>query len=451
MRRSGLSPGGRIIAGRLDSTNRPVLFRGLTGTASDGVPSTRLSRLGLFVVLGCATAVGPASTDIYLPGMPALSSDLGVSQSGGQSTLTMFMIGMAVGQFLAGPLSDVHGRRRPLVVGMVAFTIASFACALAPNIYVLDLVRLVQGLSAAAGMAIGRAVVRDLYAGDAAAHYLSRLVLVVGLAPILAPILGGQILSFTSWRGLFVALAIFGLVITAATVRLLPETLPAERRQEAGVGETARTFSRLLADRAFLGYVLVGSLGVCAVVAYIAGSAFVLEDVYGASPRVYGVLYGVGALMMVIGAQINAHLLRTMSARRLLGVGMAIMLVAAALFLVVVPFRGAGIVAFMVPVCLLMLSWGFIPPDTIALALTDHPDVAGSASACLGASWFAIGAVAAPLAGVGGNDTALPMAIVIAACAVLAAVALRALLPVTPDQRPLESVPAEAVDAPTYT
>jgi MFS transporter, DHA1 family, multidrug resistance protein len=414
------------------------------------VPDSRLSRLGLFVVLGCATAVGPASTDIYLPGMPALSSDLGVSQSGGQSTLTLFMIGMAVGQFLAGPLSDVHGRRRPLIAGMVAFTITSFACALAPNIWVLDGLRLVQGLAAAAGMAIGRAVVRDLYAGDAAAHYLSRLVLVVGLAPILAPVVGGQILTFTSWRGLFVALAIFGGAITLATFTLLPETLPSERRQEASVAETARTFRRLLADRAFLGYVLVGSLGVCAVVAYIAGSAFILEDIYGVSPTVYGVLYGVGALMMVIGAQINAHLLRAMSARRLLTVGMGIMLLAAALFLVVVPFRGAGVAVFMIPVCLLMLSWGFIPPDTIALALTDHPDVAGSASACLGASWFAIGALAAPLAGIGGNDTALPMAIVIAGCAVLAAFLLRALVPAAPGPK-LEALPAEAVDAPTYT
>jgi DHA1 family bicyclomycin/chloramphenicol resistance-like MFS transporter len=279
----------------------------LTNGSSDRARiETRLSRVGVFVVLGSVTTVGPVSTDIYLPGLPQLTRALGTSQSAAQPTLTTFLIGMALGQALAGPLSDVHGRRRPLIAGMAAYAVASFACALAPNLWVLVAMRLVQGTTAAAGMAIGRAVVRDLGSGAAAARYLSRLMLIVGLGPILAPILGGQILRFTSWRGLFVALAVFGLATMFMTARALPETLPADRRRAAGLGEAARTFAMLFVDRSFVGYVLVASFGCAAVTVYIAGSSFVFEDVYGTSPRLYGVLYGVSAFAMVIGAQVNA-------------------------------------------------------------------------------------------------------------------------------------------------
>ena len=175
--------------------------------------------------------LGPASMDIYLPGLPQLARDLGAGASLAQLTVTMFLIGLALGQFLAGPLSDVHGRRRPLIAGMAAFTVASLVCAFAPNIYALGAMRLVQGTMAATGLAVGRAVVRDLYSGAAAARYLSQLMLITGLGPIVAPLVGGQILRFTSWRGAFVAIALLGLVLVITTARLLPET----RRDGQGV------------------------------------------------------------------------------------------------------------------------------------------------------------------------------------------------------------------------
>ena len=251
--------------------------------------------------------------DIYLPGLPGLARDFDVGASSAQVTMTTYLIGMALGQLVAGSLSDVYGRRGPLITGMAVFGFASLVCALAPSLYALAAVRLVQGAAAAAGVAIGRAVVRDLYSGAAAARYLSRLLLIVGLGPILAPIVGGQILRFTSWRGVFVTLALLGLALAILAAWLLPETLARESRRTPGMRATGRTFRFLLADRRFVCFVLIIGLAAGAIFGYIAGSSFVLEDVYGASPQLYGVLFGVNAVCLVIGAQINAHLLKRRS------------------------------------------------------------------------------------------------------------------------------------------
>jgi MFS transporter, DHA1 family, multidrug resistance protein len=390
--------------------------------------TSHLRGVRLFLVLGSVTVLGPASMDIYLPGLPQLARDLGASASLAQLTVTMFLIGLALGQFLAGPLSDVHGRRRPLIAGMAAFTVASLVCAFAPNVYALGAMRLVQGTMAATGLAVGRAVVRDLYSGAAAARYLSRLMLITGLGPIVAPLVGGQILRFTSWRGAFVAIALLGLVLVITTTRLLPETHPRDRRRAAGLGETGRAFALLLADRSFVGFTLISGFGGAAAIAYVAGSSFVLEDVYGASPQVFSLLFGMNALFLVMGAQINAHLVERLSVRRLLGFGLTMMVIAGIGLLAVVPFRGGGLLLVMPPLTLLMFSWSFIQSNAIALGLSNHPQIAGSASALLGVSQFAFGAVVAPLVGIGGANTALPMAIVVAACAVAAVIALKVLV-----------------------
>lgn len=369
--------------------------------------------------------------DSYLPGLPELAHDFDASASGAQVTLTTFLVGMALGQFLAGPLSDVHGRRRPLIAGMILFALTSLICSLAPSLYSLAAMRLVQGTLAAAGMAIGRAIVRDLYSGAAAARYLSRLMLIVGLAPILAPLVGAQILRFTSWRGVFVALACLGLVLTIVAARLLPETLSLENRRAPGYAVTLRTFRVLLANRRFLGFVLITGLGNGAMIGYISGSSFVLEDVYGASPQTYGVLFGLNALFLVLGAQINAHLVIRRSPQILLGFGLTTMIVAGGVLLAVAPFPVVGLAAIMPGLSLLMFSWSFIQANTMALALTDHPRVAGTAAGLLGVSQFALSALVAPLVGLGGNDTALPMALVIAACGTGAVIAFRSLVQTT--------------------
>ena len=378
-------------------------------------------------MLGSVSAIGPAAMDAYLPGLPELARDFGASPSAAQVTVTTYLLGLALGQLLSGPLSDVHGRRRPLVAGMAVFTLTTLACSLAPSLFVLAGMRLVQGTSAAVGVAVGRAIVRDLYSGAAGARYLSRLMIVIGLAPILAPIVGGQLLRFTSWRGVFVALAVLGLALTAIGARLLPETLPHERRRAAGLGITLRTFAQLLADRRFVGFVLIVGLGGGAMIGYVAGSSFVLQEVYGASPQLYGLLFGLNAVFLVAGAQVNAHLLATRSPRSLLRVGLVMLVVAGVALVVIVSLPTAGLAMVVAPLMLQMASWSFVQANALALALTDHPAVAGTAAALLGVSQYAFGAFAAPLVGIGGSDTALPMALVIAACAVGAVVAFEGL------------------------
>jgi DHA1 family bicyclomycin/chloramphenicol resistance-like MFS transporter len=379
-------------------------------------------------VLGSVSAIGPAAMDAYLPGLPELARDFGASPSAAQVTVTTYLLGLALGQLLSGPVSDVHGRRRPLVAGMAIFTVTTLACSLAPSLPVLAGMRLVQGTSAAVGVAVGRAFVRDLYAGAAGARYLSRLMIVIGLAPILAPVVGGQLLRFTSWRGVFVALAVLGLALTAIGARLLPETLPRERRRAAGLGVTLETFARLLADRRFVGFVLIVGLGGGAMIGYVAGSSFVLQDVYGASPQLYGVLFGLNAVFLVVGAQVNAHLLATRSPRSLLRVGLVMLVVAGVALVVVVSLPTAGLALVVSPLMLQMASWSFVQANALALALTDHPEAAGTAAALLGVSQYAFGAVAAPLVGLGGSDTALPMAVVIAGCAAGAVLAFEGLV-----------------------
>ena len=365
--------------------------------------------------------------DAYLPGLPELARDFGASPSAAQITVTTYLLGLALGQLLSGPLSDVHGRRRPLVAGMAVFTVTTLACSLAPSLSVLAGMRLVQGTAAAVGVAVGRAIVRDLYAGAAGARYLSRLMIVIGLAPILAPIVGGQLLRVTSWRGVFVALSVLGLALTAVGARLLPETLPRERRRAGGLRVTLETFARLLGDGRFVGFVLIVGLGGGAMIGYVAGSSFVLQDVYGASPQLYGVLFGLNALFLVAGAQVNAHLLGTRSPRSLLRVGLVMLVVAGVGLVVIVSLPKAGLATVMAPLMLQMASWSFVQANALALALTDHPAVAGTAAALLGVSQYAFGAFTAPLVGLGGSGTALPMALVIAACAVGAAVAFEGL------------------------
>lgn len=429
-----------IRSGRASRLTRmPEVGNGSAGTRGLSTQDWRL-----FLVLGSATVLGPASMDIYLPGLPELSRDLNVSPSEAQLTVTTFLIGLALGQLLAGPLSDVYGRRRPLIGAMAAFTVASLLCALAPNLSALSALRLMLGTMGAAGMAIGRAIVRDLSSGAAAARYLSRLVLLLGLSPLLAPSVGAQILEFTSWRGVFVALAVLGFALFLTTVKLLPETLPREHRRARGLGATGRTFAALLRTPRFLGFTLICGFTGGAMVAYVAGSSFLFEGVYGTSSQVYGLLFGLNAVFMVVGAQINAHLLGRLTPRRLLEFGLTAMTLAGVgLLVVVVLAPGAGVIAVIPPTALLQLSWSFVQANLIALALTNHPRDAGTAAALLGVSQYAIGAVVAPVAGLGGNHSALPMATVITGCGLAAVLTLRAIVPTLP-RSPIAATAAEA-------
>ncbi len=392
--------------------------------------------LRLFLILGAVSALGPASMDIYLPGLPTLTRELGTTESSAQLTVSLFLVGLGLGQLVAGPLSDVRGRRAPLLASLAVYIAASAACAVAPDIGVLVAARFLQGATAAAGVAIGRAVVRDLFAGTSAARYLSRLVLIYGLAPMLAPLVGSQILRFTSWRGVFVVLAVAGGALLALTAAVLPETLPPERRRPSSVRATALSLGGLMQHRRFVGYALALGFGTAAIAAYVSGAPFVVQDHFGESAQLFGLLFALNASAMVAGSQVNAQLLGRIEPRRLLTVAVGAM-IATALVLVVVSLGELGLVPFAAGLVALMATWGFIPANAIALAGADHPDVAGSASALLGLAQYGIAAIAAPIVGVGGASPA-PMAFVILVLAVLAAVS--ALGIARPVRRPPVSV-----------
>jgi DHA1 family bicyclomycin/chloramphenicol resistance-like MFS transporter len=375
-------------------------------------------------VLGCLSALGPLSIDLYLPAFPSLAREFGSTESQVQLTLTACLVGLALGQLFVGPLSDAMGRRRPLLVGLAVYVAASAGCALADSTTALVAFRGLQGLAGAAGVVISRAVVRDLYAGSAAAQFFSRLMLVVGLAPILAPVLGAELLRFTSWTGLFWVLAATGVLLLGIIGFGLRETLPAERRREGSLRDTARTYASLLGNRVFMGYALSGGLAFAGMFAYISGSSFVLQDVYGVSAQAYGVLFGLNALGLTLVSQVNGRLVGRISPRRLLWTGLGITAVGGVLLVSAAATGVGGLLAITVALFLVVSGIGFVMPNSTALALADHPEAAGTASALLGASQFVIGAVAAPVVGAFADGTALPMSLVIASTGLAALVTL---------------------------
>jgi MFS transporter, DHA1 family, multidrug resistance protein len=370
------------------------------------------ARLPLVVVLGALSAFGPLSIDLYLPALPRLTSDFGAAAWQGQLTLTTCILGLAVGQLGFGPLTDRFGRRPPLLAGLVAYLAASLACAAAPDVWTLTGLRFVQGLGGAAGIVVGRSVVRDIASGAAAARLFSVLMLVIGVVPVLAPVVGGQLLRVLSWRGLFVVLAGVDAVILLATVRWLTETLPPERRRRGAGGGAA--FGELLRDRFFVMYSLVLGLGFASMFSYIAGSSFVLEDIYGISPQLYGAVFGLNAFGIILSSQAGRFLVERTGSRRLLFGAVAAQAAAGSTLLAVVLAGGVGLPGILPCLFVTVSSIGLVIPNATALAMTDYPHAAGSASALLGASQFILGGVAAPLVGVAGRGTAVPMALLIA-------------------------------------
>ena len=370
------------------------------------------------LILGGLSAIGPLSTDMYLPALPALSHELSSTVSQAQLTLSAGILGLSLGQVLAGPSSDALGRRRPLLIGLVAFALASLLCIIAPSIAILTVLRFVQGIAGAAGIAIGLAIVSDMYAGSLQARVFSLLMLVSGLAPIIAPVIGSQLLAFTSWRGIFVLLALIGLALLFAVTFGLDETLPVARRQSGGLVATLRAFRDLLLNRRFVGYAFASGFAFAAAIIYISVSPFILQNIYGVSPQRVGILFGINALGLVIMAQVGGKLVGRVSSQTLLAWGVAALAIGATALLVVV-LSGIGLVGILPALFVIVASLGLVAPNATSLALSDT-QVAGSAAALLGMVQFSIGAVAAPLVGLAGSASAVPMASAIAAFGIAA-------------------------------
>ncbi|MBA2948734.1 multidrug effflux MFS transporter [Streptomyces himalayensis] len=400
--------------------------RGVKGGEGQAAGPVAARRTGLLVTLVLAglTAVPPLSMDMYLPALPEVTDALHAPAATVQLTLTACLAGMALGQLVVGPMSDKWGRRRPLLAGLLVYIVATAVCAFAPSMELLIAFRLVQGLAGAAGIVIARAVVRDLYDGVEMARFFSTLMLISGVAPIVAPLIGGQVLRITDWRGVFVVLTVIGVALTALVWRVLPETLDPDRRHAGGTAEALRTMRGLLADRVFTGYMLAGGFAFAALFSYVSASPFVIQEIYGASPQTFSLLFGINSVGLIATGQINGKLLvGRVSLDKALGFGLAVITAAAtALLLLTTGVFGpdAGLVPISAGLFVLMSAMGLALPNTNALALMRTPHAAGSASALLGTSSFLIGAIASPLVGIAGEATAVPMAVVQLACALVA-------------------------------
>lgn len=382
---------------------------------SSNVSIQRYGRLWTVLLLGALSAFGPLSIDMYLPALPQLTADLHASTSLAQLSLTACLVGISLGQLLAGPLSDVKGRRKPLLIGLVMYAVSSLLCVVAPHIGVFVVLRLIQGIAGSAGIVISRAIVRDMYSGSELTRFYALLMLVNGVAPILAPILGGQLLQVASWRIVFVVLSAVGALMAAGVFFGLRETLPAERRLRGGIGDTLGAFRKLLADRLFIGYAFSQGLVVAAMFAYISGSPFVLQDIFGVSPQVFSLIFAINGLGIIMAGQFAGRMAGRLGELRLFAAGIGIACGCGMLLLIAI-VSGAGLSFILPPLFFVVASVGLVTTAGFSLAMQNYGQMAGSASALLGLLSYVFGGTMAPLVGLGGSHTAVPMGIVIALC-----------------------------------
>ncbi|ACV62458.1 drug resistance transporter, Bcr/CflA subfamily [Desulfofarcimen acetoxidans DSM 771] len=365
------------------------------------------------IILGSLSAFGPLSIDMYLPSLPSLAKELSSSTSIAQLSLTACLLGLSLGQLLAGSQSDIQGRRTPLLVGLFIFFISSLLCAVSSSIWILIFMRFLQGLAGSAGIVISRAIVRDLYSGIEMIRFFALLMLVNGAAPILAPILGGQLLQFTSWRGVFIVLSIFGFLMLLAVLFGLPETLPVCRRSKSGIINTLSSFRDLICDPIFMGYALPQGLVVAAMFAYISGSPFVIQDIFGATPQLFSVFFAINGLGIITAGQITARLADRISVDKLFVIGLGMASIGGMSLLIMI-LMGVGLWGILPSLFVVVSSVGIVGTSGSSLAMENYGRLAGSASAMLGLLSFIFGALLAPLVGLGGNSTAVPMGVVIA-------------------------------------
>lgn len=380
--------------------------------ANVSIPLTDPPRraVGLIALLGALTAVAPLATDMYVPGFPEMARTLHVSDSAVQLSMTAFLAGLVIGQFLVGPLSDRLGRRRLLITGTVLFAVLSLACAAAPTVQTLTVGRFLQGVAGAAGMVLARAVLTDRFHGPELPHYFSLLSMVLGVAPVVAPVIGGAILSVGNWRGIFVALALFGVLLFLAVLPGVPESLPAERRHQGGMAGAFLAMGGLLGRRSFLGCTLTLAFAAAALFAYIAGSSFVFQDVYGASATLYSLIFATNACGMLLAGAVFGKLSRRLRSGTLLSASVAVASAAALFQVVLLLTVGGSLIGTWV--CLFFVAFGIggIFPASMSLGQSLGRETSGAASALLGGTQFLFGALASPLVGAFGTSSAMPMA-----------------------------------------
>jgi len=385
------------------------------------MPRERTAGRALAAVLALLTVFGPISMDLYLPALPALTRDLHASTPAAQLTVTACLLGLAFGQVVAGPLSDRFGRRRPMLAGAVAYIATSVLCAVSPSIASLVAARFGQGLAGAVGIVIAQAAGRDLYSGGKLVRYYGRLTVIGGLAAIIGPVAGGQLVAFTDWRGIFGFLALLGAVILLACCTVLRETLPPQERTGGGLVQGGRDFRRLLSDRLFLGAVLITGFVNAALFAYLSGATYVLQGIYGLSPQGYSFAFGLNSAGFMAFGFVAGRLSERWSEKCTLVLGLAMTLLGAGGLLVTAALQ-LPLAAMVLSLLAMVSGVATTTPPSTSLALAHYPDIAGTASSLLGMARFAFGGLAAPLVGLGGAGTAVPFGLVTLTCAALAVV-----------------------------
>ncbi|MDC3418469.1 Bcr/CflA family multidrug efflux MFS transporter [Aquibacillus salsiterrae] len=379
---------------------------------------TKTKRLQLAFLLGSLSLLGPFTIDMYLPSFPTIVEDFGTNASLVQISLTTTLLGLGIGQLIIGPMSDVQGRRKPLIIFLSLYLLSSLICAIAPNIYTLIVARFIQGFAAAGGLVISRAVVRDVYSGRELTKFFATLMLIGNLGPIVAPIVGGAILTFSNWKVVFLVLATVSLILTLTVAWKLEETLPTEKRIPSDFKKVVGNFGSLLKDREFSGYAFTQGFTIAGIFAYVSGIPFVYQNIYGVSPQTFSFLFGINGVGLIIGTQVVGRV-SIVSEKTFLKIGLAISNSAAVLLLTALLLK-APLVAVAIPIFFLVASISIIATSSFSMAIETKGHIAGSASALLGVLPFVLGSLAAPLAGIAGEDTAIPMGIVIFSASLLA-------------------------------
>jgi DHA1 family bicyclomycin/chloramphenicol resistance-like MFS transporter len=376
------------------------------------------------LILSALVAFAPMSIDMYLPALPALERYFATDTASVQHTLASFFVGLAIGQLFYGPIADRYGRKPPLYFGLTLYVAASAGCALAPGIVSLIGLRFLQAVSGCAGMVVARAVVRDLYDHQESARVYSILLMVMGIAPVVAPLAGGYLLTWFGWRSIFCVLALFGIACLFAVKFGLPETIP-KGLARVPLSSALVNYASLLADRRYLGYALSGGFGQAGMFAYISGSPFVFIDLYGVPAHAYGWLFGLNAAGIIAFTQANRLLLLRYDADRVLGIANLVNFLLCLVLLAMALTNTAGLIGILVPLFFIVSLRGLTFPNASAGAMAPFPEKAGSASALLGSVQFAIAAIASAAVGILHDGTAVPMAAVITVCGLLAFVSYR--------------------------
>ncbi|UHM91133.1 multidrug effflux MFS transporter [Rahnella victoriana] len=375
-------------------------------------------RLGYALVLGSLAALGPLCTDLYLPALPEMAGDLNTSTASAQLSLTAGLLGLGFGQLLFGPLSDRYGRMRPLLWSLALLLAASVWCAVAQDINQLIVARLLQGIAGAGGAVLSRAVARDLYNGHELTRFFALLMLVNGLAPIVAPVLGGAMLNWMNWRGIFGVLALIAILLFSFSSLKLHETLAPERRAQGGILSMLGSVFGLLKHRPFMGLCLTQGFIMAGMFAYIGASPFVLQQIYHLSPQMFSLCFAINGIGLVISAQVSTRLSHRFGEMALVKAGLCIAAIAS-VALVISASLNAPLVMLLIPLFFSVMVIGIIGPNAGSLAMQSQGKNAGSASALLGVCMFALGAVAVPVTGFGSHP-ALSMGLTILGCYAIA-------------------------------